>query len=153
MNTVGFDPTNTNHVKSLFTVGAIYWLNGIPYRYMQAEDANIAAGNVICWSTTAGKVTADIAGGTSTGKPAGVAQCAVTDGYFGFFQCGGLGQVAIVTDGAVAADDFLIPHASTNGAVDTGTLGTNDANFLGKALVDDTSTALAAGEYELFNLM
>lgn len=155
---VGYPPTVANHPKPLLTPGEVYWIKGIPYRYVQAEDANIAAGNVVCWSSGgANKVTADISGGTSTGVPAGIAQAAITDGYWGLIQVGGLGQVTIVTDGSVAALDKLIPHASTDGGTDTGTPGTNDYAFVALALVADgtggAATALIAGEYIVINCL
>lgn len=138
------------------TPGTVHWTadRTKAYRFVQAEDANIAVGNVVCFSadgdTNRYEVTADRAGGTSVNTmPAGVAVTAITDGHYGWIQVYGLGEVAIVTDGGIVQGENMIPHATTDGGVDSAAGTETTQSVLGSALVADTGTALAAGEYVL----
>jgi len=134
--------------------GAVAW-NGArskAYRFVLAEDAAIVAGDAVCFTTDGDlnrfEVSNDRSGGSAVNDlPAGVALVDIPDGHYGWVQCRGLGEVDIVTDGGVAQGDELMSHASTDGGVDTNS-GVSADSF-GVALVADTGSVLAAGEYRL----
>ena len=141
------------------TPGTVVWSadRSRAYRLCQMDDAvAITTGMVVCFSTAGVtdrySVTPDRAGGTSVNaQPAGVAlntANVAADEYF-WVQCYGLGEKAIVTDGSVAQSEHLIAHATTDGGTDTAAGTEATGAVLGTALVADTGTALAAGEYTL----
>lgn len=115
------------------------------YKYVRAEDANLVLGDVVELADTTGyEVTKDRSGGSSLGRfVAGVALGAITDGYYGFVQVRGV-NTYVKTDGGVAAGDFLVPHATTDGASDTAvsssTAVNTEAQVFGFALTTDTTT-------------
>lgn len=119
------------------------------YKFVLAEDAAIAAGNLVCYTTDDNfyEVTNDRSGGTSdNNKPAGLAITAIADGDCGWIQVRGISQAAITTDGSVAADEPLKAHATTDGGADSGANTDNPNIFFGYALDADASTTLAAGK-------
>jgi len=125
--------------------------DGRRFQWVLAEDANVAAGELLCYTTDDNRyeVTNDRSGGTSDNEQAaGLAVNAITDGDFGWIQVYGLNLSAITTDGGVTNGEALIPHASTDGGADSATASSADApgDQFGYALADDTSTTLAASE-------
>lgn len=119
------------------------------YKFVLVEDAAVEVGDVVCYTTDDNgyEVTEDRSGGTSdNNQPAGLVVTAIADGDCGWIQTYGLSDAAITTDNAVAAGESLIPHASTDGGVDSFAPGSSDpATILGQALDADTGTSLAAG--------
>lgn len=120
------------------------------YKYIQAEDAALAVGDVVEYTTALNgyEVTKDRAGGTSAGRVvAGVALGTITDGYYGWIQVQGLNTYC-KTDGSVAAGDPLIPHATADGQADTAASGSTVVNtegqVFGYSLVADTTSASSA---------
>lgn len=122
------------------------------YRYYKAKDLAVAAGNVVEYSTTAGAVTKDRAGGTSIGRVvAGVAVATITAGNYGWIQVSGTCSVTVPAKGVVTAGQGLIPHPTSDGGVSstltysiTTTKGTVH-NVFAYALGADTATTSAAG--------
>lgn len=120
------------------------------FKYIQAEDAALAVGDVVEYSTAANgyEVTKDRAGGTSAGRVvAGVALGTVADGSYGWIQVRGLNTYC-KTDGSVAAGHALVPHASSDGVADTAESGSTavntEAQVFGYSLVADTTSASSA---------
>jgi hypothetical protein len=170
---LGVDPTsatNNNHSSALFTLGEIYCYGHATYgmifcKYVRVEDADLAAGNVVQVASADGfEVSKDISGGSSIANTvAGVALAAITDGNYGFIQCGGIGAVALVTDGNVAAGDVLMAPGAADGAVAEVTITSTDPTVaqilallggrLGVALAADSSTTLAAGAWKMDRLI
>lgn len=118
------------------------------YRFFLVEDLDVAAGDVVCFTTDDNgyEVTKDRSGGTSdNNQPAGLAVVAVTDGLFGWFQTYGPNDVAMTTDGSVAAGEIIKPHATTDGGIDSyAATEVEDVGF-GQALDADTSTTQPVG--------
>jgi len=114
------------------------------FRYIQVEDANLVAGDVVEYADTTGYlVTKDRAGGSSVGRfVAGVAVSAITDGNYGWVQVSGVATVT--TDGGVVKGDRLVPHATADGQADTETAGTTSGQVFGVALADDVSNDVTA---------
>ena len=120
--------------------------NGKVYRYILVEDAALVTGDVCEFSDTSGYEVTKSAGTSSVGnKVAGVAINALTDAYYGWIQVSGRHD-AVRCDGAVAAGDMLVPHASYTGRADTSLAsGTNADEVFGIALeADDTSATTTA---------
>lgn len=118
------------------------------YKFVLVEDAALVSGQLVCYTTDDNdyEVTNDRSGGTSdNNKPAGLAVQAIADGSCGWIQTAGLNDVAITTDGSVAADEPLIAHATTDGGADSGANTDNPNIFFGYAQDADTGTSLAAG--------
>jgi len=120
------------------------------YKYILAEDANLALGDVVEYTTAANgyEVTPDRAGGTSAGRvAAGVALGTVTHGQYGWIQVQGLNG-RVKTGGSVAAGAALIPHATSDGLAVTAESGSTavntEAQVFGYALVADTTSACSA---------
>jgi len=131
-----------------------YHPEGAIYRYGQAVDVTATVGFVVEYTATPGVYTADRAGGSSLGRrTAGVAAFTIPADSYGYFQVSGAGRHALLTDGGIAAGDPIIGHATTNGGIDTGTIGTDDGVQFGTALVADTGTVLAAGEYMIHGIL
>lgn len=108
------------------------------FRFVQFKDAvAYAEGQLVCWAGEHA-VTNDRAGGSMlTGaRPAGVVLGAPTQNQYGWVQISG--PVDILGTG-IAAGAHVKPHASTDGAVTTGTDGT-DGNFCGVALAASGTT-------------
>lgn len=126
-------------------LGSLVFYGGKWYAFVQYKDAVTyvaSPGMVLTWADTAcTTVTNDRAGGSSIGQiPAGIAciagAAAAVQNNYGFVQLSGVATVG-PTDGAVALGELVVPHASTDGGVDTwsGTL-----KPFGVALADDVST-------------
>ena len=118
------------------------------YKFILVEDLALVAGNAVCYTTDDNnyEVTADRSGGTSdNSKPAGLAIVAIADGLCGWIQTKGLNDVAMVTDGGVAADEALIAHASTDGGLETGATTENASLHFGFAKDADTGSAMPIG--------
>jgi len=122
--------------------------NGKVYRYVLVEDAALAIGDVVEYADDSGyEVTNDRSGGASIGRVvAGVAVGTITDAYYGWIQVSGI-HTAVKTDGAVAAGDALIPHASVDGQADTAVQSSTGvvtaAETFGYALATDAGTTSA----------
>lgn len=138
--------TDSNHATAVVSVGERWDEGSKAYRYVQVEDANLAANDVVEFSDTTGnEVTNDRAGGSSVGRvAAGVALATVTDGNYGVIQVAGVATVKVAAGDAVAAGNALVPHATTDGAVSVATTSTEDQIFA-VALGADTATTSAAG--------
>jgi len=141
-----------NDATPLFTPGTIKRDKATSkvYKYIQAEDAALAIGDVVEYTTAANdyEVTKDRAGGTSVGRVvAGVALGTITDGYYGWIQVWGRNTYC-KTDGSVAAGDPLVPHVSADGQADTAASGSTVVNtegqVFGYSLVADTTSASSA---------
>ena len=119
------------------------------YKLVLMEDGDSTAGNLAVYTTDDNGYEISVTNGENTAdnnQPAGLIVSAITDGNVGWIQTYGLNDVAMVTDGGVSAGENLIPHATTDGGMDSA--GANDilANIAGHALDDDTGSALAIGE-------
>ncbi len=133
-------------------VGQLYVREGKSYRYYKVKDLALAATQVVEYSTTAGAVTKDRAGGTSVGREvAGVAVATITAGNYGWIQVAGTCSVLVPAKGVVAAGNRLIPHPTSDGGVSstltytiTTTKGTIH-NVFAVALGADTATTSTAG--------
>jgi hypothetical protein len=131
-------------------LGKVYvdYASGKAYRYVLAEDAALANGDVVEFSDTSGyEVTNDRAGGSSLGRfVAGVAIGTISDGQYGWIQVSGK-HSAVKTDGAVAAGDRLVPHATADGQADTeasgSTVAVTSGQVFGFALATDSGTTSA----------
>lgn len=122
------------------------------YKFVLVEDAALAAGNLVCYTTDDNnyEVTKDRADGTSdNSKPAGLAIVAIADGDCGWIQTAGLNEATITTDGSVAADEPLIAHATTDGGADSGANTDTPNKFFGYALDADATNDLVAGKVML----
>lgn len=122
-------------------LGSRVFYGGEWWVFVQYKDAVTYVASpkmVLTWADTAcTTVTNDRAGGSSLGQiPAGVCPVVMTQNYYGFSQLSGTVTVG-PTDGSVALAEMVVPHASTDGGVDTwsGTL-----KPFGVALADDVST-------------
>lgn len=154
MNKAGIPTTSFashNDATALFTPGTIVQDKATSkvYKYILAEDAALAVGDVVEYSDTSGyEVTKDRAGGASLGRVvAGVALGTITDAYYGWIQVQGLNTYT-KTDGSVAVGDALVPHATADGQADTAASGSTvvntEAQVFGYALVADTTSACSA---------
>lgn len=142
--------TEYNDATPKFTPGLVVTDRlGKVYKYVRAEDANLAVGDVVEYSDTTGyEVTKDRAGGSSIGRVvAGVALGTITDAYYGWIQVAGLNTYT-KTDGSVAVGEALVPHATADGQADTvdngSTTVNTEAQVFGYALVADTTSACSA---------
>lgn len=136
--------TDANHSAPVVDAGTRWDKGAASYRYVQVEDADLAAGDVVeLADTTGGEVTKDRAGGASLGRGtvAGVALATVTDANYGVVQVGG---VALVKAAAtIAAGTMLVPSA-TDGLVAAATTSSKDYVFA-VALGNSTATTSGAG--------
>jgi hypothetical protein len=114
------------------------------YEYVQVVDKAVTLGDSVCPASTAdGIVTADRSGGSQLAfQVTGVAIGAITSGYYGWIQK--YGVCTVQCDGAVAAGDGLIPHATSDGHADTVDAASDTANTeyqrFGFALTADAGT-------------
>ena len=120
--------------------------DGKIYRYVQALDIAVANGLVVENADAANsyEVSIDRAGGSSIGRiPAGVGIGAITADYYGWVLVRGV-HTSVLSDGSVAVGEAVVPHASTNGGIDTAATGSTVAvtgqQLVGYALADDTTT-------------
>lgn len=92
------------------------------------------------------EVTADPNSATIPALPQnakGFLQAALTHAKFGWAQKKGRNRQTMTTDSGVSQGELLMAHATTNGAVDT---GTGDVKWVGTALETDTGSSLTAGQ-------
>lgn len=133
-------------------VGQLFVREGKSYRYYKIKDLTLASTQVVEYSTTAGAVTKDRAGGSSVGREvAGVAAGTITAGNYGWIQVAGTCSVLVPAKGVVSAGQRLIPHPTSDGGVSstltytiTTTKGTIH-NVFAVALGGDTATTTGAG--------
>lgn len=106
------------------------------YRYVQFLDAvTYVAGHVVCMdSATTWGVSNDVSANMAGDHPVGVVfQATVpTENQYGWVQISGIATV-LIGSAAVIAGDYLKADASTDGAADEATAGT-DENLVGVAL-------------------
>jgi len=114
--------------------------DGRIYRYIRAEDQNIAIGEVVYHASAVAEeweVSTDYSGGSSVAvKVAGVAIGTITDAYYGWVQVSGYCPM-VRTDAGVAAGEALIGH-TVDGEADTMAAGEENLVF-GYALADDAT--------------
>ena len=141
--TAANDSTDLNQVGSIMDDAS----NGKQYRYVQVEDANLAANDVVEYSDATGtEVTKDVSGGSSVGRQfAGVAVNDITKGNYGWVQIKGLATCKVAANTTVLAG-ARVKTGSADGCVSTyaATTGSEDYSF-GMALANDTATTSAAG--------
>lgn len=140
--TAANDATDKNEVGTLMLDGS----NGKQYRYVRAEDAALAANDVVLYADSTGtEVTNDISGGSalSTERVAGVAVATITDAYYGWVQTKGVATCKVEANTAVSAGDLVISGAA-DGCCAAATTSTTYKAF-GIALAADTATTSAAG--------
>lgn len=138
-------PANTNLsalTSNCPALGSLTFYNGKYYKFVQFKDAVTYVASpamVVTWADTAcTTVTNDRAGGSSIGQiPAGVVCAVMTQNYYGFIQVTGVVTVG-PTDGSVATAELVVPHATTDGGVDT---FSSTLEPFGVALADDSGTA------------
>jgi hypothetical protein len=139
--------TAANDSTDLNQVGSIMDGVGKQYRYVQVEDANLAANDVVEYADTTGnEVTKDVSGGASLGRTfAGVAVNTITDGNYGWVQIKGLATCKVAANVAIAAG-ARVKTGTADGCVSTyaATTGSEDYSF-GMALSADTATTSVAG--------
>ena len=116
------------------------------YRYSRAAAAMtndvLAIGECTCADTGGWfYVNNDMAGGTGLGTfPMGVAISAIPENNYGWIQVGGLGYVSI-TDGSVAANDFIVNDTGADGGCDTMADGEEEQVFAMAIAADSGTTA------------
>jgi len=139
--------TDANDASPKVAAGT-YWEDGAKsYRYVQIEDMNVAAGDVVELSdTTGGEVTKDRAGGSSLGRRtvAGVALATVTDAQYGVVQVGGVVSMKAANATSGVAGTGLVPHPTSDGLIAVATTSTKD-NIFAVALGNSTATTSGAG--------
>lgn len=122
----------------------------VRYKLVLVEDQAAVVGQFACYTTDDNGYeisTKNGEGANDIEQPAGLIITAIADGSVGWIQTYGFNEAAITTDGSVSAGEDLIPHATTDGGVDSYAPGTSFPSYsLGQALDDDTSTTLAVGE-------
>lgn len=123
----------------------IYIKEGKAYKYYKVKDLDLAANDVVEYSTTTSAVTKDRSGGTSIGRTsAGVAVATITAGNYGMIQTDGKATLKVPAAGVLAAGDLITTHATSDGAVVKATTATF-RNAFAVALGADTATTSAAG--------
>lgn len=139
--TAANDSTDLNQVGTVMVDGS----NGKTYRYIQVEDADLAANDVVEYSDATGnKVSKDVSGGSVVGRGfAGVAVATVEDGNYGWVQVKGLATCKVLKNTAVAAGARVVT-GSADGCVATATTSTLKYSF-GMALAADTATTSTDG--------
>ena len=118
------------------------------YKLVLMEDGDSVVGNLAVYTTDDNGFEISVTNGENTAdnnQPAGLIVSIITDGNVGWIQTFGLSDVAMVTDNGVVTGENVVPHATTDGGLDSA--GANDVlgNVAGQALDADTGTALAAG--------
>ncbi len=120
----------------------------VRWKMVLMEDGDSTAGNLAVYTTDDNGYEISVTNGENTAdnnQPAGLIVTAIADGKVGWIQTYGLSLFAMVTDNDVSTGENVVPHATTDGGLDSA--GANDilANVAGHALDADTGTALAAG--------
>ncbi len=138
--------TNLLYVNSNCpALGSLVFYGGKFYKFVQYLDAVTYVASpamILEWGDTAcTTVTPDRAGGTSLGRmPAGAAcvagTAALIQNHYAFIQCTGVVTAGPV-DGSIGAGEMVMPHATTDGGLDT---WTGAVLPCGQALADDVST-------------
>lgn len=149
------DPEDVAHNSPRYTLGAMYWWRGIFYKYVQFVDAvTYVKGHFCEYANTLGTaVTNDRASGSAVGNnKAGFACVVATQNQYGFIQVSGNGRWNAITDGSVAAGEYLTAHATTDGGLDTMADGTEE-QVCAMANAADSSTAQVAGTYTIIGCM
>lgn len=115
------------------------------YKFVLVEDLALVVGNLVSYTTDDNGYEVSPtngAGACDITQPAGLAIVIVADGDCGWIQTYGLNDVAMVGDGSIAAGESIMPHATTDGGVDT--WATNPSVKAGQSLIDD-APGLAIG--------
>lgn len=137
---------NANDSTQKGRLGQIRIVENAKYRYYKVKDLAGAATKVAEYSTTTDAVTIDRAGGTSIGRAvAGVFYSTVTAGNYGWLQVEGTCSLLVPANVAVSAGQYLIPHATSDGAVTSGVTTATVRQIFAVALGADTATTSAAG--------
>lgn len=133
-------------VDPAFTVGGLYAINGKTYMYVKFDNGvgNVAAvagqacyvDTALSWTPHTGvaTVTSDVSDADPANTAAicvGVFVNAITDGRYGFIQCGGVRTNAL--NSAAAVGDRLIV-TTTDGSLDNATAGGDVVEYVGIAL-------------------
>ena len=109
--------------------------------------AAITKGNVVAWDATADDGITVIQAGVGS-VPCGIAlEAAAAAGDYLWIQTRGIGKVALVTGGSVAAGSGMICAATGAVAHDVIDASLVGPFMVGIALQADSSTTLAAGDY------
>jgi hypothetical protein len=143
-----YPSTDSNTSSAELTAGTRWDKGAKSYRYVQVEDAALAANDVVTFSDTTGaEVTNDRAGGSSIGTDAvaGVALATVADGSYGVIQVGGVATMKVAAATSISAGDLLVAD-STDGCVAAASATTSSVEApFAVALAADTATTSAAG--------
>lgn len=141
--------TDSNTSSAEVTKGTRWDKGASSYRYVQVEDAALAANEVVTYSDTTGsEVTNDRAGGSSIGNNAvaGVALATVADGNYGVIQTAGVATMKVAAAQAISAGDLLAADSSNDGCVVAASATTSSVEApFAVALGADTATTSAAG--------
>lgn len=147
---VSYDPLTTSHSTAKLPLGTEirrkYGGRMATFVYVLNTDIATVSGYSLCPSsaTEIWEVTADRSADLHSLRVVGVAVGVIAAGEYGFIMTRGQHD-SLLTDGSVAAaGEYLMPHASTDGAADVITAGTNDYLAFAVALGADVSTAVAA---------
>lgn len=143
-----YPPTSENSTTASIDAGTRWDAGAKSYRYVQVEDAALAANDVVTFSDTTGtEVTKDRAGGASIGNfaVAGVALATVADGSYGVIQTAGVATMKVAAGTAITAGNALVA-SSTDGCVAAASATTSSVQApFAVALAADTATTSAAG--------
>jgi hypothetical protein len=142
--TAANDATDLNQVGTIMDDAS----TGKSYRYVQVEDANLAANDVVTYSDATGKeVTKDRSGGGSLGNSfAGVAVSTLTDAHYGWVQIKGLATCKVHSGVSISAGDRVQADTTNDGCVAAYTVTTSSTDLsFGMALAADTATTSAVG--------
>lgn len=127
-------------------LGVIRFDGAKEYRYVKIVDKAVTKGDSVCAASTAeGIVTADRADGSQLAfQVRGVAIGAIGTDSYGWIQV--KGNCEVQCDGAVAAGDGLVPHATADGHADTVVAATDgvantEYQTFGFALNTDSTSA------------
>lgn len=118
------------------------------YKFVMIVDQTTVVGDLLCYTTgdNGYSVTNDRSGGTSDNtQPAGLALVVCTVGKCCWIQTYGFSDVAMVTDGSLAADEIFKPHATTDGGIDSYAATEVEDVRAGQVLDADTGTAQPIG--------
>lgn len=148
-------PASANDATPKYNIGGIYWdPQGRAFRYVRAEDAALAVGDVTCyafdgsdidgWEVTNTATSAVDSGLATVNICAGVAVGTVADASYGFVQVSGLCGDVTTDTGVAAGDNLVVDGANTpTGIADTAIAGEEHAIF-GLALAADASDSVDA---------
>lgn len=110
------------------------------YRFVQMTVAAAVAGNILGFSTAGDRKT--VIAGTATTPAAGLAVVAIAQNSYGWVQCRGRNDVAIVTDGNVLQGKRVSIDAAAAVALEVDADNLSEFH-VGTALSDDVGTAQA----------